>query len=157
MSIEWSRRFETGIAELDREHRHLVDLTNQLRSSLEHPEPHMLNSVFMQLAGYFFHHLVAEETLAAHHRVDAALQERLHREHQKFVAEIGQLQRKMDADPIGTAQAVHACLQDFIENHVLTTDVELAAKLPKEHPERHHEASDAVHRIRALQGSGGKH
>jgi hemerythrin-like metal-binding protein len=150
--IEWNRKLETGIPELDREHRHLVDLTNNLHASLEHPEPHVLSSVFMQLAGYFFHHLVAEETLAAHHRVDAALQQRLHREHQHFVAEIGRLQKQLEAEPLETARALHACLKDFIANHVMTTDLELAAALPKEHAQRHHEASEAAHRLRALHG-----
>jgi hemerythrin-like metal-binding protein len=152
--IQWSRKFETGNPELDREHRHLVDLTNSLQSALERPEPHVLNSVFMQLAGYFFHHLVAEETLAAHHRVDAALQQRLHREHQQFVAEIGRLQKQMEADPVHTAQALHACLKNFIDNHLLTTDFELAAALPKEPQQRHHEASDAVRRSRTLRVVG---
>jgi hemerythrin len=115
----------------------------------------MLSAVFMQLAGYFFHHLVAEETLAAHHRVDAALQERLHREHQHFVAEIGRLQKQMEADPVHTAQGLHACLRDFIENHVLTTDFELAAVLPQEQPQRHHEPSAAWHRSHLLHQTGG--
>jgi hemerythrin-like metal-binding protein len=152
--IHWGQKFETGITEIDREHRHLVDLTNSLSAALEKPEPHILQSVFMQLAGYICHHLVSEETLAAHHRVDAGLQQRLQHEHQLFVAEIGRLQKQMESDPVHTAQALQACLKDFINNHVLVTDFELAAALPKEHPQHHHEASEAAHRIRALKSSG---
>jgi len=154
--IHWGQKFETGIAEIDREHRHLVDLTNSLSTSLEKPEPHILQSVFMQLAGYICHHLVSEETLAAHHRVDAALQQRLQNEHQLFVAEIGRLQKHMESDPVHTAQALQTCLKDFINHHVLVTDFELAAALPKENAQRHHEASEAVHRVRALHGASGK-
>jgi len=152
--IYWGQRFETGITEIDREHRHLVDLTNSLSASLERPEPHILQSVFMQLAGYICHHLVSEETLAAHYQVDAALQQRLQQEHQAFVAEIGRLQKHMDADPVHTAQALHDCLRNFIEKHVLVTDFALAAALPKQQPQRHHEASDALHRVRSLHGGG---
>lgn len=152
MHIYWGRRFETGVTNIDREHRHLVDLTNSLSASLEKPERHILQSVFMQLAGYICHHLVSEETLAAHYRVDAALQQRLQQEHQAFVAEIGRLQKHMESDPVHTAQALHDCLRNFIENHVLVTDFELAAALPKDHAQRHHEASEALHRVRALHG-----
>ncbi|MDP2794313.1 MAG: hypothetical protein Q8O25_09590 [Sulfurisoma sp.] len=49
MPIHWSRKFETGIPDIDREHRHLVDLINVLDAALEKPEPHILNRVFMQL------------------------------------------------------------------------------------------------------------
>jgi hemerythrin len=150
--IHWSQKFETGVADIDREHRHLVDLANSLCASLERPEPHILQAVFMQLAGYICHHLVSEETLAAHYRVDAALQERLQQEHQAFVAEIGRLQKQIESEPVQTAQTLHACLRSFINNHVLVTDFELAAALPKEHPQRHHEASEALHRVRALHG-----
>lgn len=154
MLIHWGQKYETGIAEIDREHRHLVDLTNSLSAALEKPEPHILQSAFMQLAGYICHHLVSEETLAAHHRVDAALQQRLQHEHQLFVAEIGRLQKQMESDPVATARALQACLKDFINNHVLVTDFELAAALPKEHAQRQHEASEAVHRIHALKNRG---
>lgn len=154
--IPWSRKFETGIPDIDREHRHLVDLTNSLDAALAAPEPHILQMAFMQLAGYMCHHLVSEETLAARYRVAADLQQRLQREHQQFVAEIGRLQKRMEADPVQTARQLHACLDGFIHNHVLTTDFELAAALPKEHAQRHHEASEAVHRVRALHGGGNK-
>lgn len=154
MSIPWSEKFETGIADIDREHRHLVDLTNTLDSALEVPEPHVLTMVFMQLAGYICHHLVSEETLAARHRIDAALQETLHREHQAFVATIGRLQKQMESAPVKTARELHACLDDFIHNHVLTTDFALAAALPQDLSQNHHEADDAERRSRVLRVVG---
>lgn len=131
MPIDWSPKFETGILDIDREHSHLVDLINTLESSLEKSEPHILNMVFLQLAGYICHHLVSEETLAARYRIEPALQARLHREHQNFVREIGRLQKLMEVGPEQTARELHACLKDFVSNHVLVTDFAVAAALPK--------------------------
>lgn len=144
MPIDWGPKFETGILDIDREHSHLVDLINVLEASLEKPEPHILNMAFLQLAGYICHHLVSEETLAARYRIDAALQARLHREHQDFVTEIGRLQKLMEVDPEQTARELHACLNDFINNHVLITDFALAAALPKDKLRHHRDASAAA-------------
>ncbi|MBU0752201.1 MAG: hemerythrin domain-containing protein [Gammaproteobacteria bacterium] len=150
MPIQWSKKFETGNPDIDREHRHLFDLVNLLDTALEKPEPHILSMVFLQLAGYICHHLVSEESLAARYQVDAALQERLHREHQTFVAEIGRLQHLMEASPVKAARDLHACLIDFINNHVLTTDFALAAALPGNRPPDDYEADEAERRSFAL-------
>ncbi|MEI8393824.1 MAG: hemerythrin family protein [Rhodospirillaceae bacterium] len=62
MLIEWNPAFETGVEWLDRDHRQVIDLGNQLYELLNdtHTEA-MINGLLDQFCSYFSHHLVEEE------------------------------------------------------------------------------------------------
>lgn len=69
--IEWRREFETGIPDVDHEHRELVDLINTLHERLgadaDHDEvARFLGEVFARISAHF----ALEETIMRKHRYD---------------------------------------------------------------------------------------
>jgi hemerythrin len=69
--IVWRKEFETGVAEVDHEHRELVDLINQLHAQLgeetsKETVSRFLGEVFARISAHF----ALEETVMRKHRYD---------------------------------------------------------------------------------------
>ncbi|WP_375748502.1 GGDEF domain-containing protein [Vibrio sp. HN007] len=59
----WNTNFETGIEEIDDQHKTLVALLNKLANTLVHDDPVEVNQVFKELADYASYHFDAEEKI----------------------------------------------------------------------------------------------
>ncbi|MDP2808599.1 MAG: bacteriohemerythrin [Rhodocyclaceae bacterium] len=147
MQILWNKEYETGVMDIDREHRQFVDLINGLQTHIDTNRIKGISRIFDGLASYMCRHFVSEESLAANYRVEAALQQRLHSEHQGFIREVGHLRKMRDDNPIEAAHDLHAVLKRWLTDHIMTTDAAVAAALPLTMRQHHHhrEAVEAVH------------
>lgn len=130
----WSDTLATGVAEVDRQHRILVDTLAEARTKLTDygmPEAHF-EQLTRDLLAYAIYHFDTEERLMRDHRyAEAAPDEAAAHlaQHRAFSAEV--MRRRADAR-VGSPEAGRALLtflEGWLVNHIMTTDQRLGAFL----------------------------
>ncbi len=131
-AFHWDTRFETGIPEVDGQHRHLVDVLNrygELLSEQTEVTSAETDAVFAELAEYAVYHFSAETGLM----VAAHLDERhvaLHRqEHEGFVREVARLHGSITQDDTGGAGRLMEFLCHWLVFHILGSDQIMARQV----------------------------
>ena len=123
--IEWRKEFETGVEDVDHEHRELVDLINELHGKLEGNADHdtvsdFLGEVFARISAHF----ALEETVMRKHKYDEY--EAHKAEHEALLDDIRDI---MDAHEEGGyddyAGALSDAVRDWFVNHFKTKDARL--------------------------------
>jgi hemerythrin-like metal-binding protein len=123
--IEWRKEFETGIADVDHEHRELVDLINELHETLRVDADrdtisNFLGEVFARISAHF----ALEETVMRKHRYDEY--EAHKAEHEKLLDEIRDI---MDAheesDSADYQSTLSTTIRDWFVNHFKNKDARL--------------------------------
>lgn len=132
--FEWDRQFETGILELDRQHRYLVDRINSMGnilSSGSDPESAVtpLLHVFDDLADYVDFHFKYEEALiplslcsdehAASHK----------KAHAEFVKQLADARIAAGDHPFEVTGTMLAFLSRWLMSHIIGTDMRLAKEI----------------------------
>ena len=123
--IEWRKEFETGVADVDHEHRELVDLINQLHeqvsagASPDHIQD-FLGEVFAKIAAHF----ALEESIMRKHAYDEY--EAHKAEHEKLLDEIRDI---MDGATADYGTALSETVRDWFVNHFKSKDARLHKKL----------------------------
>ncbi len=121
MSLVWSDEFITGIAEIDRQHRRIVDFINQLQAAQFEQNPQLVADVLSACIDYTATHFAYEEQL----QLDAGYEFRdVHRKvHTLFTQRITEYQRRLRAgDDI--AEELHDMLGRWLVNHIRLDDAD---------------------------------
>jgi hemerythrin-like metal-binding protein len=123
--IEWRKEFETGVADVDHEHRELVGLINDLHERVQSsasPEDvqAFLGEVFAKIAAHF----ALEESIMRKHAYDEY--EAHKAEHERLLDEIRDIMDESDAD-YGTA--LSETVRDWFVDHFKSKDARLHKKL----------------------------
>ena len=127
--IEWRDEFNTGIAEVDHEHRELVDLINQLHEQLQRDADHdtvsaFLGEVFAKISAHF----ALEETVMRKHRYDEY--EAHKAEHEALLDGIRDIMDDYEAGSYANADdALATTVQEWFVNHFKTKDARLHKQL----------------------------
>jgi len=130
--IVWRDRMAIGVAEIDDDHRRLVDYVNALEEAVNAVrfDARAVAACLQGLIAYAGRHFALEERLMqavgfphfAEHR----------RRHQEGHEELLRLQRAFEALPVkDTALQVYRFAANWLVKHVIMTDKEIAAYLPK--------------------------
>jgi len=123
--IEWRRDFETGVAEVDHEHRELVDLINALHAEIganasKAVVSGFLGEVFAKISAHF----ALEETIMRKYRYDDYAAHKS--DHEKLLDDIRDI---MDAHESGLFVDYEAALgqavRDWFIDHFKTKDARL--------------------------------
>lgn len=127
----WDARFETGLAEVDAQHRRLVDMVNQLGVLLSDGadlEGEALKSVFHDLADYARLHFADEERLMAETGVSARHKDTHVANHRQFVNQVLTLWQSRAAlhHP---AETLHGFLSAWLSVHILGEDQAMARQI----------------------------
>ena len=123
--IEWRREFETGVAEVDHEHRELVELINQLHAELggdtsKETVSRFLGEVFARISAHF----ALEETVMRKHRYDEYQAHKA--EHEALLDEIRDIMDDYEAGAYGDAgRTLATTVRDWFVNHFKTKDARL--------------------------------
>ncbi len=127
--IEWRNEFETGIAEVDHEHRELIALINELHEQIGADAPHntvsdFLGEVFAKISAHF----ALEETVMRKHDYDQYAEHKA--DHEKLLDDLRDIMDEFDggADTNYKA-ALGAAVRDWFVNHFKTKDARLHKKL----------------------------
>ena len=131
----WNDNFNTGLAEVDQQHRQLVSILNDLAMHVAfHPEDHAeLNRILEALLDYTRYHFRTEEAIWHQHLPDDEEEARHLLGHRNFIETISQARLSSEND--GTdkgAQELLAYLTSWLASHILEHDRKMAL-LVREH------------------------
>jgi diguanylate cyclase (GGDEF)-like protein/hemerythrin-like metal-binding protein/PAS domain S-box-containing protein len=124
--FSWSDHFETGIAEIDDQHRKLVYLLNQVASAAVSESTEIdLDNLLAELSAYANHHFETEEALWARHMEGEAVLADHRKYHSGFVEKVQELyqSRKHKQE---TLHEILAFLTHWLARHILQYDKEMA-------------------------------
>ena len=119
--IEWRKEFETGIPDVDHEHRELVDLINRLHEHMasgadQARVAEFLGEVFARIAAHF----ALEESIMRKHAYDEY--EAHKAEHEKLLDEIRDI---MDSASTAYASSLSTVVRDWFVSHFKSKDARL--------------------------------
>lgn len=123
--IEWRKEFETGISDIDYEHKELVDIINRLHAHVESgTDPGrtkaFLGEVFARIAAHF----ALEESIMRKYAYDEY--EAHKAEHEKLLDDIRDI---MDGAATEYANSLSSVVRDWFVNHFKSKDARLHKKL----------------------------
>lgn len=123
--IQWKKEFETGVADVDHEHRELVDLINRLHEQVQAGADReriaeFLGEVFARIAAHF----ALEESIMRKHDYDEYTAHKS--EHEKLLDDIRDI---MDAAEADYGTALSDTVKDWFVNHFKSKDARLHKKL----------------------------
>jgi len=127
--IEWRAEFETGIADVDHEHKELVDLINELHAQMrEHADEDTVRQFLGEVFARISAHFALEETVMRKHRYDEY--EAHKAEHEALLDEIRDIMDDFEGGVYGAAdEALATTVRDWFVNHFKTKDARLHGKL----------------------------
>jgi hemerythrin len=127
--IEWSEALETGVSQIDREHRVLVDILNHAVLKLSaNPHDPLFEQLTSDLVDYADYHFKNEEALIKQHGYDLthADDASQHAEqHRGFAAQVAAMQRDTRLGQEPSRDALVAFLRNWLINHIMTIDKRL--------------------------------
>jgi len=128
-AFKWSAIFETGIAEVDKQHQRLVELVNDLGDEIDRGEAQKIDQVLQELARYTVYHFGSEESLMHQHRLTEEYILRHQRTHRSFVEQVSQwIATRNDSGQISPSQML-----DFLSNwlifHILGDDQSMGRQI----------------------------
>ena len=139
--IEWTDQLATGIAEIDRQHRFLVDAINDANHKLtDFPDLKLIEQITKDLLGYAIYHFETEEDLmleygyTAESTADAELHERQHRD---FSVRVMAIRDSLRGGNQVSIEDLLGFLNRWLISHIMDTDQLLASFIrQKKPPER---------------------
>jgi diguanylate cyclase (GGDEF)-like protein/hemerythrin-like metal-binding protein len=131
-SFIWDKHFVTGLAEVDNQHHHLVDVINQFGELLTKQEGAAFNDiekVFGELAAYSQYHFAEEESLMDITGIDPRHQEHHRHEHVSFLQEVTQMHAGISPDNPDSAKPLLKFLIYWLAYHILGSDQSMAKQV----------------------------
>lgn len=127
--LEWRQDFETGINDVDHEHRELVELINRLHAELGSDAPDadisaFLGEVFARISAHF----ALEESIMRKHSYDQYEDHKS--DHEKLLDDIRDIMDDFDAGKYRAYdEALANAVRDWFVNHFKTRDARLHGML----------------------------
>lgn len=85
----WNKNFETGIKDIDEQHKKLVEILNRLAVNLAHRSSAiLLDSVFNELVEYTDYHFKSEEIIWNEHLADDPWSIQHSKTHNSFIEKV---------------------------------------------------------------------
>lgn len=125
--ITWDSSFETGIPEIDDQHRHLVEIINTLSDGIGHATKKNLTDIILQLKEYAQFHFRAEEGIMEQNGYKDLEEHR--DEHERFVDQILLFDLDIILATEGLAWDMLHFLRGWLTNHILSVDKKFSATI----------------------------
>lgn len=127
MAIAWNERLmSTGVADIDGQHKELIDKLNRLFSVLESGAPDAeVKSMLKFLGEYTAWHFGAEENCFAKHQCPAAAANKA--AHASFLQIFKGISDKVESAGVTNALALETqqAVSDWVRNHIVKIDTRL--------------------------------
>ncbi len=131
----WNKNFETGLPEIDRQHRRLVDLINELASAFTDgsklPQVQMLMN---QLLSYAAEHFSDEELLTETSSLSEKEKSLHKKSHRGFVRKTQEIFQRTDLLQAEVAEQILEFLTTWLISHILEADMKIARALMPKRP-----------------------
>ncbi len=127
--IEWRSEFETGVSDVDHEHRELVDLINQLHAQLgseadKNNVSAFLGEVFARISAHF----ALEETIMRKYSYDQYAEHKA--DHEKLLDDMRDIMDSFEEDQFADYEtALAGAVRDWFVDHFKTKDARLHGML----------------------------
>lgn len=123
--MEWTPAFEVGVEQMDRQHRQLVKILNELhRAMLAGSQPRDMMRVMEELILYTKYHFTTEERLMDEFAYPGAA---LHKQkHQALTAKVEEYAEEVLKGRATVSLSILQFLKDWLNKHILGTDMEFA-------------------------------
>lgn len=124
----WSTNFDTGIAEIDEQHKVLVKLINQLATHLgNESDIDLLDKTFVELADYADYHFQSEERIWKKYFPSNSSLKRHKETHASFVTLVLELKAEEANKPINeVVEDLLAFLTHWLAHHILDSDMRMS-------------------------------
>ncbi len=123
----WNTNFETGHAEIDEQHKVLVNLLNKLANTLTQDEPTEVNQAFEELAKYADYHFETEELIWAEYFKDDHWFASHQLQHSSFLPKVVELKEKDSNKPLQEiVEDIVKFLIRWLAFHIIDDDKRLA-------------------------------
>jgi diguanylate cyclase (GGDEF)-like protein/hemerythrin-like metal-binding protein/PAS domain S-box-containing protein len=123
----WNKNFEIGIPEVDRQHRRLVDLINELGTSVvDGAKLPQIQALIYQLLEYASDHFSEEELLLDASALPNEEKIRHKKAHTGFVQKVQEIAQRHDIIQIEVAEEILDFLTTWLISHILGADIKLA-------------------------------
>ena len=117
----WVDAYSVGIADIDRQHRKLIDLINQLDAAMAKGQgKEILGKILGELIQYCSGHFATEEKLFDQYGYPDADEHK--DKHQKMTGKVLSLQKQFQQGKITITFDVMDFLQKWLDKHILGTD-----------------------------------
>lgn len=128
--FEWTESMSVGIAEIDEQHKMLVDILNRLFLAVVQRESHEITiEILDTLVDYTKTHFGLEERLLLDAKYDAAEFAAHQREHRAFVGKISEAASKHLVEGKSVSFEIINFLKRWLREHILVTDKKYAVAL----------------------------
>ena len=128
MLFVWDDKCNTGIEEIDRDHKGLVDLINDLYEAMQDGSGGaLLLPVFSALKHYTETHFDREERFMVD--CDAPDQARHVQEHRQMMARLADLESRHRRGEAAISLQTLTFLRDWLKNHICVVDRAMAARV----------------------------
>lgn len=119
--MPWNEQLEIGIAQIDEQHRWLVDITNTLHGLLSAGNAHAeeLGHILEQLMDYTMNHFIVEEELF--HRLGYPESNAHKAQHNVFCERVMDLLTRHDMGELVGLDALNL-LKNWLTNHIIKID-----------------------------------
>lgn len=128
--FEWADDLVIDRGPIDQDHRHLVDLVNQLHTATSQGRgKEVVQRVLGELLAYTRDHLSREEALMREVGFPRLEQHQIGHAH--FIGQLEELKRQYEAGSITVASQLSSVLRDWLSLHIRRSDKEARAFVQK--------------------------
>jgi len=130
-SFQWNDSFVTGLANVDSQHRHLVDTINRFGDLVAKDQLDIsaTETVFGELTAYALSHFSTEETLMAQNNLDTRTIATHVAEHKKFLQDVMSMRSELSEQTPLVAKYLLDFLTHWLAYHILGTDQVMARQI----------------------------
>lgn len=121
--VTWEDRYNVGVREIDEQHRHLVDILNQLHDAMrEGRGKAVLGDIITETLSYTRTHFATEERLFDRHSYAKAADHR--KEHEEFVGKVASFADDFAKKNVMLTAGILEFLRSWLMGHILGSDQE---------------------------------
>jgi hemerythrin-like metal-binding protein len=120
--IKWSDSYSVGIAEIDNQHIHLIELINQFYNAfLEGRAATFIDTVYNEMINYTDYHFTTEENYLKKHNYPEIKEHTAL--HQSFIEKINVMLEEYKSGSLTISYDLMNFLRDWLLNHIKGTDM----------------------------------
>jgi len=130
-SFLWDKHFETGLTNVDEQHRQLVEMTNQLCECVAHNTIVFseINALYVKLTEYAQYHFADEESLMNSVNIDQRHKARHFGEHRTFLQNVTGMYNDIAPDSFKGVEKLLAFLIYWLAYHILGLDQNMSRQI----------------------------
>jgi len=122
----WDDSYKTGVDNIDKQHKKLVDLLNQLDENINvGGDTQLVIGLLDELVDYTKYHFSSEEKFMQEHDYDPVSFRKHQQIHQQFVQQIKEAQENCHINPDKVTDELLDFLVQWLINHILLTDKQM--------------------------------